>query len=250
MLWNFAQWKTENKTTLRTIDEEPAMATRIVMNKWRSHVSLSMYEKNITGSGVGNFRNGGYRVNRDIVGDSGGEEDPLQNPRPPERVKASLGPGHKHQEASGPASGLMMRAKRLSCRLSERASVLWRTSGASDDQPPPPVPRHRTQAEKYDTVISDNNHRRLLDRRTSRAYTCRELLCVVFIPCLLICVLGIVCSALVIHHVLGKVRKSFFLVFRDATFLFDSHEPCYDHCPLSTRHHQKYKSRPCRDVMR
>ena len=191
-------------------NEEPAMATRIVMNKWRSRVS--MYEKNITGSGGGgNFRNGGYRVNRDIVGDSGGEEDPLQNPRPPERVKSSLG----HRTEVSPASGLMMRAKRLSCRLSERASVLW--SGSEPDQPPP-VPRHRT--EKYDTVVSDNNHRRLLDRRTSRAYTCRELLCVVFVPCLLICVLGIVCSALVIHHVLGKVRKSSLCLLNDIFMCF------------------------------
>ena len=191
-------------------NEEPAMATRIVMNKWRS---VRMYEKNITGSGGGgNFRNGGYRVNRDIVGDSGGEEDPLQNPRPPERVKSSLG----HRAEVSPASGLMMRAKRLSCRLSERASVLW--SGSEPDQPPPPVPRHRT--EKYDTVVSDNNHRRLLDRRTSRAYTCRELLCVVFVPCLLICILGIVCSALVIHHVLGKVRKSSLYFLNDIFMCF------------------------------
>ena len=229
----------KNRKQNNAENEEPAMATRIVMNKWRSHVSITrvMYEKNITGSGGGNFRNGGYRVNRDIVGDSGGEEDPLQNPRPPERVKSGL----RSQEASslgGPASGLMMRAKRLSCRLSERASVLWRTSGGSDDQPPPPVPRHRT--EKYDTVVSDNNHRRLLDRRTSRAYTCRELLCVVFVPCLLICVLGIVCSALVIHHVLGRVRKSSLLEFREfATLLCVLHEPCYDHCLLSTRHNHK-----------
>ena len=210
----------KNRKQNNAENEEPAMATRIVMNKWRSHVSITRamyYEKNITGSGGGNFRNGGYRVNRDIVGDSGGEEDPLQNPRPPERVKTGL----RSQEASslgGPASGLMMRAKRLSCRLSERASVLWRTSGGSDDQPPPPVPRHRT--EKYDTVVSDNNHRRLLDRRTSRAYTCRELLCVVFVPCLLICVLGIVCSALVIHHVLGRVRESSLLEIRDTFMCF------------------------------
>ena len=159
-----------------------------------------MYDKNITGSSGGNFRNGGYRINRDIVGDRGGEEDPLQNPRPPERIKSGLGSGPRlqgHGEVGGTASGLLYRAKRLSCRLSERASVLW------SDQPPP-VPRHRTQ-EKYDTELSHTNHVRLLDRRTSRAYTCKELLCVVFVPCLLICVLGIVCSALVIHHVLGKV---------------------------------------------
>ena len=104
----------------------------------------------------------------------------------------------------------MYRAKRLSCRLSERASVLWGGGGGcspgEDDEPPPPVPRHRTDpAAKYDTVVSDGNHVRLLDKRT-RAYTCKELLCIVFIPCLVICVLGIVCSALVIHHVLGKVR--------------------------------------------
>ena len=101
----------------------------------------------------------------------------------------------------------MYRAKRLSCRLSERASVLWGGGGGCEDEPPPPVPRHRTEHgnSKYDTVVSDGNHVRLLDKRT-RAYTCKELLCIVFIPCLVICILGIVCSALVIHHVLGKVK--------------------------------------------
>ena len=45
----------------------------------------------------------------------------------------------------------MHRAKRLSCRLSERASVFWAGHGAAlsscseDSDPPPPVPRHRTQ---------------------------------------------------------------------------------------------------------
>ena len=149
-----------------------------------------MYDKNISN----NFRNG-YRVTRDIISDGGGEEDPLQNPRPPERIKSGANRCHEQ-------NNFMYRAKRLSCRLSERASVFW--SGAGDDAPPP-VPRHRTDPTKYDTVVSDRNHVRLLDKR-SRAYTCRELMCFIFIPCLIICVLGIVCSALVIHHVLGKVR--------------------------------------------
>ena len=119
-----------------------------------------------------------------------GEEDPLQGPRPPER-------------------NIMRRAKRLSCRLSERASVLWTGGwGGQEDDTPPPVPRHRTDPSKYDVVVSDRNHVRLLEART-RSYTCKELLCIVFVPCLLICILGIVCSSLVIHHVLGKVRKAF-----------------------------------------
>ena len=119
-----------------------------------------------------------------------GEEDPLQGPRPPER-------------------SIMRRAKRLSCRLSERASVLWTGGwGGQEDDTPPPVPRHRTDPSKYDVVVSDRNHVRLLEART-RSYTCKELLCIVFVPCLLICILGIVCSSLVIHHVLGKVRKAF-----------------------------------------
>ena len=92
----------------------------------------------------------------------------------------------------------------MSCRLSERASVLWGGWGGQEDDPPPPVPRHRTDPSKYDVVVSDRNHVRLLDKRT-RSYTCKELLCIVFVPCLLICILGIVCSSLVIHHVVGKV---------------------------------------------
>ena len=156
-----------------------------------------MYEK----TSSPNFRNG-YRVtSRDIDGGGRGEEDPLQNPRPPERVK-SVVQNRVHE------NNLMYRAKRLSCRLSERASVLWGGGGGCEDEPPPPVPRHRTEHgnSKYDTVVSDGNHVRLLDKRT-RAYTCKELLCIVFIPCLVICILGIVCSALVIHHVLGKVTS-------------------------------------------
>ena len=98
------------------------------------------------------------------------------------------------------------RAKRLSCRLSERASVLWGGWPGQEDDPPPPVPRHRTEPSKYEVVVSDRNHVRLLNTRT-RSYTCQELLCIVFVPCLLICILGIVCSSLVIHHVLGKVRS-------------------------------------------
>ena len=63
------------------------------------------------------------------------------------------------------------------------------------------LPRHR-----YNAATSDANHVRLLERR-SRAYTCRELMCIVFLPCLLICLLGIACSALVIYYQLDKVSK-------------------------------------------
>ena len=78
------------------------------------------------------------------VGGVGGEEDPLQGPRPPER-------------------SFVRRAKRLSCRLSEGASVLWGGWGGQEDDTPPPVPRHRTDPSKYDVVVSDRNHVRLLD---------------------------------------------------------------------------------------
>ena len=136
---------------------------------------------------------------RETVGGGGGhgEEDPLQGPRPPERLLRS----------SQEQNNLLWRerAKRLSCRLSERASVLWGGWAGQEDDPPPPVPRHRTEPSKYEVVVSDRNHVRLLHTRT-RSYTCKELLCIVFVPCLLICILGIVCSSLVIHHVLGKVR--------------------------------------------
>ena len=51
-----------------------------------------MYDK----SSSNNYRHG-YRVARDILGEGEGEEeDPLQNPRPPERIKSGLtggGPG-------------------------------------------------------------------------------------------------------------------------------------------------------------
>ena len=60
---------------------------------------------------------------------------------------------------------------------------------------------------KYDTVVSDRNHVRL-SRQHSRVQSCRELLCLVLVPSAVICVLGIVCSALVIHHVLAKVTNS------------------------------------------
>ena len=59
---------------------------------------------------------------------------------------------------------------------------------------------------RYNAATSDANHVRLLERR-SRAYTCRELMCIVFLPCLLICLLGIACSALVIYYQLDKVSK-------------------------------------------
>ena len=59
---------------------------------------------------------------------------------------------------------------------------------------------------RYNAATSDVNHVRLLERR-SRAYTCRELMCIVFLPCLLICLLGIACSALVIYYQLDKVGK-------------------------------------------
>ena len=54
-----------------------------------------MYDK----SSSNNFRHG-YRVARDILGEGEGEgeEDPLQNPRPPERIKSGLTGG-------GPAPG-------------------------------------------------------------------------------------------------------------------------------------------------
>ena len=59
---------------------------------------------------------------------------------------------------------------------------------------------------RFNAATSDVNHVRLLERR-SRAYTCRELMCIVFLPCLLICLLGIACSALVIYYQLDKVGK-------------------------------------------
>ena len=108
-----------------------------------------MYDKNIQN----NFRNG-YRVNRDIIGDSGGEEDPLQNPRPPERIKSGTSNNRYHEQ-----NNFLRRAKRLSCRLSERASVLWPSvgAGAGSEDAPPPIPRHRTDPSKYDTCVSDRN---------------------------------------------------------------------------------------------
>jgi len=142
-----------------------------------------------------------HRTNSENIRDGRGEEDPLQNPRPPEKLKSpSLVNNRCHEQ------NLMLRAKRWSCRLSERASVIWggwgSQSGTSDDEPPPPVPRHRTDS-KYNASTSDRNHVRLLDKRT-KSYTCRELMCIVFLPCLLICLLGIACSALVIYYQLGK----------------------------------------------
>ena len=117
----------------------------------------------------------------------------MQNPRPPE---------HEHG-ARCHDQNLMHRAKRWSANLSKQASVIWGAGG--EEGPPPPVPRHRTDS-KYNHVTSDTNHVRLLDRR-SRAYTCRELLCIVLLPCLLICLLGIACSALVIYYQLDKVGR-------------------------------------------
>eukprot|EP00092_Neocalanus_flemingeri_P004593 GFUD01004944.1.p1 GENE.GFUD01004944.1~~GFUD01004944.1.p1 ORF type:complete len:756 (+),score=168.58 GFUD01004944.1:860-3127(+) len=142
-----------------------------------------------------------HRTNSENTRDGRGEEDPLQNPRPPEKLKSpSLVNNRCHEQ------NLMLRAKRWSCRLSERASVIWggwgSQSGTSEDEPPPPVPRHRTDS-KYNASFSDRNHVRLLDKRT-KSYTCRELMCIVFLPCLLICLLGIACSALVIYYQLGK----------------------------------------------
>jgi len=138
------------------------------------------------------------RTNSESIRDGRGEEDPLQNPRPPEKLKSpSLVNNRCHEQ------NLMLRAKRWSCRLSERASVIWGGWGSqSDDEPPPPVPRHRTDS-KYNASTSDRNHVRLLDKRT-KSYTCRELMCIVFLPCLLICLLGIACSALVIYYQLGQ----------------------------------------------
>lgn len=141
-----------------------------------------------------------HRTNSDNIRDGRGEEDPLQNPRPPEKLKSPPLVNNRCHEQN-----LMLRAKRWSCRLSERASVIWGGWGSqtgSDDEPPPPVPRHRTDS-KYNASTSDRNHVRLLDKRT-KSYTCRELMCIVFLPCLLICLLGIACSALVIYYQLGK----------------------------------------------
>jgi len=140
------------------------------------------------------------RTNSESIRDGRGEEDPLQNPRPPEKLKSPTLVNNRCHEQN-----LMLRAKRWSCRLSERASVIWGGWGSqtgSDDEPPPPVPRHRTDS-KYNASTSDRNHVRLLDKRT-KSYTCRELMCIVFLPCLLICLLGIACSALVIYYQLGK----------------------------------------------
>jgi len=138
------------------------------------------------------------RTNSESIRDGRGEEDPLQNPRPPEKLKSPTLVNNRCHEQN-----LMLRAKRWSCRLSERASVIWGGWGSqSDDEPPPPVPRHRTDS-KYNASTSDRNHVRLLDKRT-KSYTCRELMCIVFLPCLLICLLGIACSALVIYYQLGQ----------------------------------------------
>jgi len=139
-----------------------------------------------------------HRTNSENTRDGRGEEDPLQNPRPPEKLTSpSLVNNRCHEQ------NLMLRAKRWSCRLSSRASVIWGGWGSnSEEEPPPPVPRHRTDS-KYNASTSDRNHVRLLDKRT-KSYTCRELMCIVFLPCLLICLLGIACSALVIYYQLGK----------------------------------------------
>jgi len=138
------------------------------------------------------------RTNGENIKDGRGEEDQLQNPRPPEKFKNSM-----LVNTQCPEQNLMIRAKRWSYRLSERASVLWGGLGSqTDDEPPPPVPRHRTES-KYNASTSDRNHIRLLDKRT-KSYTCRELMCIVFLPCLLICLLGIACSTLVIYYQLGK----------------------------------------------
>ena len=127
---------------------------------------------------------------RGCGGDEREEEVPLQNPRPPESVRCA-------------PDTVMHRAKRWSAHLrTQCSSVMW---GAGEEAPPP-VPRHRTES-KYNQATSDANHRRLLERR-SRAYTCRELLCIVFLPCLLICLLGIACSGLVIYYALDKVSRT------------------------------------------
>ena len=149
------------------------------------------------------------RTNGENIKDGRGEEDQLQNPRPPEKFKNSMLVNNQC-----PEQNLMIRAKRWSYRLSERASVLWGGLGSqTDDEPPPPVPRHRTES-KYNASTSDRNHIRLLDKRT-KSYTCRELMCIVFLPCLLICLLGIACSTLVIYYQLGKVG----LVYRINSFM-------------------------------
>lgn len=141
------------------------------------------------------------------------EEDPLQNPRPPEQRyhRTSYDKGvpsnvqHRNYDQN-----FVYRAKRWSARLSGRASVLWASSGGGSGggggdmacPPPPPVPRHRDTS-KYNQNHTDTNHIRLFERKT-RAYTCRELLCIVFLPCLLICLLGIALSSLVIYYQIGK----------------------------------------------
>ena len=71
-IWNKSRWR------------------RPWVRQW-SYPPTIMYDK----SSSNNFRHG-YRVARDILGEGEGEEDPLQNPRPPERIKSGLtggGPG-------------------------------------------------------------------------------------------------------------------------------------------------------------
>ena len=128
------------------------------------------------------------------AGEAGrGEGDPLQSPRPPERTRSSgAGPVNRcHEQATHnnnidgkrfvwyrgavrfppivdvsewSLQNFIYRAKRLSARLSGRASLVW-WGGAGEEEAPPPVPRHRTDT-KYNTSVSDSNHIRLPEKRT------------------------------------------------------------------------------------
>ena len=46
---------------------------------------------------------------------------------------------------------------------------------------------------------------RLDEKRGGKVYTCREVLCVVFLPCLLVCLLGISLCSLIIYYHLEQV---------------------------------------------
>ena len=153
--------------------------------------------------------------------DLGEEEAPLQRPRPPENPASSeslVGGQYNaniirannvyEDKADSGGSANLRRTVRTNSdrrwsanRLSKRLSVmLWGGQGGGAF---PGRPSRPAGGNSYDSCQSGSS-----DGRHQRHYSCRELLCVALVPCVLLSLVAIgICSLLIYFHLLQEYQS-------------------------------------------
>ena len=109
------------------------------------------------------------------------EDTPLQRPRPPERKESVRRENNQHQE-----NGYRRQGSQSFGNPWKRASMLWQS-----------VPNNDPKTSGY--PVKDESKRR---------YSCKEIVCICLLPCLLIALLLVAISIITTYFTVTKVRDS------------------------------------------